>query len=325
MISVIIPVYNAEKFITKTITSVLKQTYMNFELILIDDGSSDQSGMICDEFAAKDSRIKIIHEKNSGVSHARNEGLKYITGDFLTFIDADDYIEPEYFETAISLFGKHKDADALIFGLNIINNGKRMASRLKFYGMETTTEYLKNLLQFYDMDLGGNNIFNKIWRINSKEDVVLFDETLWNAEDRLWVFQMLIGLDKVWLDDRIFYNYVYNETSLTHAKKAVSRNLVNGVLAFKKISLLNFCDSQLQNLSYFSFCRMLVYRFCIGLVYRDMSAVTIIYVLYKKEWKKIFKCVFGQGKLKVKAEAVICYVGGYTLCEVLKKLKGCGL
>jgi len=321
MISVIIPVYNAEKFIEKTITSILRQTYANFELILVDDGSNDQSGMICDRFAARDSRIKIIHEKNGGVSHARNEGLKYITGDYLTFIDADDYIEPEYFATAISLFEEHKDADALIFGLNIVKNSVRTASKLKTYGMETTTEYLKNVMLSSDTDFGGGYPFNKIWRISSKEEIVLFDETLWSKEDRLWVFQMLTGLDKVWLDDRIFYNYVYNEASLTHSKGAVSRNLVNGVEAFKKISLLDFHDSQLQNLSYFSFSRMLVYRFCIGLFYRDMSSVMTIYILYKKEWKKIFNCVFGHGKFKAKVEAVVCYVTGYSLCEVLRKRK----
>lgn len=95
-ISIITPVYNAERHIRKTIDSIIGQDYLHWELVLVDDGSSDASGSICDEYAVKDNRIRVFHQKNNGVSVARNLALDKITGEYVTFIDADDWIEPGY-------------------------------------------------------------------------------------------------------------------------------------------------------------------------------------------------------------------------------------
>ena len=92
-VSVIVPLYNAEKFAKRCIESVLKQTFQNYELILVDDGSKDRTGEICDQYAEKESRIKVIHKKNGGVSSARNTGLEIAEGEWVTFLDADDWIE----------------------------------------------------------------------------------------------------------------------------------------------------------------------------------------------------------------------------------------
>ena len=95
-VSVIVPLYNAEKFAKRCIESVLKQTFQNYELILVDDGSKDRTGEICDQYAEKESRIKVIHKKNGGVSSARNTGLEIAEGEWVTFLDADDWIEPNF-------------------------------------------------------------------------------------------------------------------------------------------------------------------------------------------------------------------------------------
>lgn len=92
-ISVIIPVYNAEKYLRRCIDSVLSQTFTDFELLLIDDGSKDKSGAICDEYAAKDSRVRVFHKENGGVSSARNMGLDNACGNYIAFVDADDWID----------------------------------------------------------------------------------------------------------------------------------------------------------------------------------------------------------------------------------------
>ena len=102
-ISIIMPVYNKEKYLKNTIDSILKQEYKNFELIIVDDGSTDKSKYICDEYASKDSRIKVYHIKNEGVSNARNIGLKYATGDYIQFIDADDTINTNTFSKYIDI------------------------------------------------------------------------------------------------------------------------------------------------------------------------------------------------------------------------------
>ncbi len=101
-ISVIIPVYNIEKFLNKCIESVLAQTYKNLEIILVDDGSTDSSGIICDNFASLDNRIKVLHKTNGGLSSARNSGIEIASGEYVAFIDGDDYIEPNMIETLLN-------------------------------------------------------------------------------------------------------------------------------------------------------------------------------------------------------------------------------
>ena len=115
MISIVIPIYNVEKHLEKCLDSVLNQTYKNIELILADDGSTDRSGEICDRYAAKDSRIKIIHKANGGVCSARNAAFKYVTGDYITFIDSDDYIDSNTY-SEIMEYMNEKNADACFFG-----------------------------------------------------------------------------------------------------------------------------------------------------------------------------------------------------------------
>lgn len=96
MISIIVPVYNVEKYLRKCLDSILSQTYSDFELLLIDDGSKDQSGVICDEYAVKDSRIRVFHKENGGVSSARNLGIEQAKGEWITFIDSDDWVDADY-------------------------------------------------------------------------------------------------------------------------------------------------------------------------------------------------------------------------------------
>lgn len=101
-VSVIVPVYNAEKYIETCISSVLNQTFTDFELILIDDGSEDESGHICDEYATKDTRIRVFHKENGGPSAARNSGLNVAQGEWILFLDSDDWIVPESLQLLMS-------------------------------------------------------------------------------------------------------------------------------------------------------------------------------------------------------------------------------
>lgn len=98
LVSVIVPIYNVENFVSKCIKSICEQTYRNIEIILVDDGSTDNSGTICDEYGKKDTRIKVIHKKNAGVSVARNVGINNSMGDYICFVDGDDYVMPDYIE-----------------------------------------------------------------------------------------------------------------------------------------------------------------------------------------------------------------------------------
>ena len=113
LISVIIPVYNVETYLRECVDSVLNQTYQNFEIILVDDGSTDSSGKICDEYVEKDERITVIHQKNGGLSVARNTGLSEVNGDYVYFLDSDDYITRGAFETLLVI--AEKDNSDIVF------------------------------------------------------------------------------------------------------------------------------------------------------------------------------------------------------------------
>lgn len=102
MISVIVPIYKVEKYLRRCVDSILAQTYGDLEVILVDDGSPDGSGMICDEYAQKDSRVRVVHKKNGGLSDARNAGLEVATGEYIGFIDSDDYIHPQMYEKLLT-------------------------------------------------------------------------------------------------------------------------------------------------------------------------------------------------------------------------------
>lgn len=122
-LSIIVPVYNIEKYLPKCLDSIMNQTYKNLEIILIDDGSTDNSGKICDEFSEVDKRVKAFHQQNQGVSTARNKGIDLATGEYLTFIDGDDWIEKDYFEIAIQYLNDYKPSVMINNYLRIDNCG----------------------------------------------------------------------------------------------------------------------------------------------------------------------------------------------------------
>lgn len=123
LVSIIIPIYNVEKYLTRCINSVLKQSYSNLEIILVDDGSPDNCGMICDEFAQRDNRIRVIHKQNGGLSSARNAGLEICKGEYILFLDSDDWIKNNTVECALKHIHASK-ADILAFSCYVVNEKK---------------------------------------------------------------------------------------------------------------------------------------------------------------------------------------------------------
>lgn len=128
LISIIVPVYNVEKYLKRCIDSLVKQTYKNLEIILINDGSTDNSGYLCNEIIKEDSRVKVVHKKNGGLSSARNTGLKIAKGRYITFIDSDDWIELDTYEYCVKLI-KSNQADCIEFNTIMVQNNKRIIQK----------------------------------------------------------------------------------------------------------------------------------------------------------------------------------------------------
>ena len=127
-VSVIIPVYNAEKYLVRTINFVLAQTYKNFELLLVDDGSKDKSADICKQYAASDARVKYFYKTNGGVSSARNFGIEKATGEYIAFMDDDDGMRPDYLEVHVANIG---DCDLLLSEAKSVKDGEKLGGGMK--------------------------------------------------------------------------------------------------------------------------------------------------------------------------------------------------
>lgn len=127
MLSVIVPVYNVEKYLARCIDSILKQSYSDLEIILVDDGSTDNSGKICDQYREIDDRIVVIHKQNGGLSDARNVGMKKANGQYLAFVDSDDFIHPRMYEILMNLLLDYK-ADMVISNFAYYDEEKKRQS-----------------------------------------------------------------------------------------------------------------------------------------------------------------------------------------------------
>ena len=132
LLSVIVPIYNVEDYLNRCVDSIINQTYKNLEIILVDDGSPDNCPQMCDDYAKKDSRIRVVHKENGGLSDARNAGMKVATGEYVSFIDSDDYISLDFYET---LFQTMVDNDSDIVECSVV----------KFYENEKFDEYSDDL------------------------------------------------------------------------------------------------------------------------------------------------------------------------------------
>ena len=203
-ISVIVPVYNCEKYLSDCLDSLLAQTYQDFEVILIDDGSRDGSGGICDSYARKDSRIRVVHQENGGVSRARNRGLELATGDAVSFIDSDDTLEPDMYELLVNTMQEH-EADIAHCGYqHIVGDEVRLVHDTKRVIPQTTWEALDC---FVSGRLFGGGLWNKLFA--SKLIAGLkFREDLKINEDILFNFQAFRKAEKTVFADFALYHYI---------------------------------------------------------------------------------------------------------------------
>lgn len=153
MISIIVPVYNVEKYLNQCVQSILGQTYQDFELLLVDDGSSDNSGQMCDDYAERDSRVKVIHKENGGLSDARNKGTELARGEYITYVDSDDYVREDYLETLRSLMDR-SNADIAVTGIEKFYDGDALTSEPRDGERRVMSgiEALFNVLYQKDMD-----------------------------------------------------------------------------------------------------------------------------------------------------------------------------
>lgn len=220
LISIIIPVYNAEKFLIKCLDSIKKQTYKNIEVILINDGSTDKSGEICDDYCTSDSRFKVIHKENGGVSSARNCGLSEVSGDYICFIDPDDWVEldmikvlfelTQNYNSEIGICGYYKEESGKI--LNKIGNQKV----LNYSNHEALNEILKE-------DSFKGFLWNKIFSTQIINNEVYFNEEIHFCEDLLFVCQCILKSSNIAYNTKPYYHYIIHDNNACKANYSLKK------------------------------------------------------------------------------------------------------
>ena len=330
MISVVVPVYRVESYLDRCVKSILNQTFSDFELILVDDGSPDRCPEICDDWARKDDRIRVIHKKNGGLPDARNAGIAAATGEYLAFVDSDDWVEPEFLETlykGIVAYG----ADVVQCNYQKIfeNEVVQLSSAPKVFDPEAIQCDI--LAEMANDRLSGlaNARCNKLYKTGLvKNSIALCDTSVSMGEDFLMNFAVF-GLCRkiVAMDTPPLYNYFYNTSSITGSYSPGYRLSKPAYLAnLQRIAKKYGCD--MQNMAY------LINRSCADYIYvcaisrwsradKKKEIREIIGTLDRKLWLSCIRTY------DIQAERVCQYMSYFGLVgpmlwlvDVVKKIKG---
>ncbi len=238
-ISIIIPVYNSEKHLRECLDSVLAQTYTGFEVLLIDDGSTDAGGTICEEYAVRDARFKVFHKENGGVSSARNLGIEKAIGEWITFVDSDDIIYSDYLENFIVIDNKNNLYDLVIQGyyrkknktLFKVNIGKGIVMRRDF----------SKLFEEYNI-MNRGYVFSKFFKRNIINlNNIFFPIGVSLAEDLIFLIKYISHSSVILFDEKFSYQYNYVFESLSNSIQS-SDVYINRYLMIKNLLKTDFQD-----------------------------------------------------------------------------------
>lgn len=224
LVSIIVPVYNAEQYLKRCIDSIINQTYQGIEVILVDDGSFDCSPELCDQYAQTNSFVRVIHKQNEGPSIARASGLKMANGQYVAFVDSDDYIEPEMISTMIANF--HDDVDIVECGYFVVSDEGKVIKTV-----ELVPEVIKGAresLMHYSVKRNTTNyLWNKLFRVDLFQNVVFPD--LYAGEDSCLLTQLFAYAKGTSTINTPLYNYVMTPESL--CRKPFSEKNIDNIYA----------------------------------------------------------------------------------------------
>lgn len=257
-ISVIVPIYNVEQYLDKCIESLINQTYKNLEIILVDDGSKDKSGKIADLWALKDSRIKVVHKKNGGLSDARNEGMKNATGRYIGFVDSDDYIDMNMYENMLDIL-QQNDIDIVECGINYVYDDKIVkevvSNNIKVF---STHDALKELILERELH---QTVWNKLY----KRECVIgeFFEMGRINEDEFWTYRIFSKAKKVAKINKNLYFYLQRNNSIMSEKNYSLKRLDGLEARFQRLKYIenNYNDLFFIDKKSFYFCCIYHYQY----------------------------------------------------------------
>lgn len=211
LISIIVPVYNVETYLAKCVDSILAQTYTNLEIFLVNDGSSDCCGKLCDEYAKEDKRIKVIHKKNGGLSDARNVAIDVTTGEFITFIDSDDYVTDDYIMTLYSLIEKYECKVSIALYNTFVEGSKpKVVNRVYREDCQTNIKAIEEMFYQEKYDTAS---WAKLYHSSLFATGIRYPKGI-VYEDLATTYLLIFQSDKVAFCNRRIYNYLLRRDSI---------------------------------------------------------------------------------------------------------------
>ena len=293
LISIIVPIYNVEKYLDRCIESIINQTYKNLEIILVDDGSPDNCPKMCEDWAKKDKRIKVIHKENGGISEARNVGINNATGDYIAFVDSDDFIDKEMYEK-------------LLQNLIRTNSDISICSMIYYYENDQIKELKNNDASFfiYDDIKKYDNLFNEnvfsfivVWNKLYKKEIfkeLRFPKDKIN-EDAFIAHQLLNLSHKIVYTKEKLYYYVQHENSIMHQEFNIKK--LDELEAYKNQMLFfqkeKFQNTQYPKLSLQKYMNYIIIFYCRLRYYNKnnqyQTQIDNLQDEYKKYYKEIMK------------------------------------
>lgn len=290
LISVIIPVYNVEKYVNRCVESVLNQTYKNLEIILVDDGSTDNSGKICDNYSKKDKRVRVIHKKNGGLSDARNAGIDIESGKIISFIDSDDFVELNFIE---KLYGWMKNSNADIsccsFDLYFENSNKYVLQNFS----KIEQKYNKNdaLKYFCIQGYFGVGTWNKLYKASLFKEIRFPIGKI--CEDWRTIYKVIEKTKTIYYNSLPLYHYRQRENSITKSKKIQydAIDAINEVIEYFKKT-----DKNLLPYAYQAYCINCIGIYNKALIQNNKIEMKKSYYLGKEQYNKM--SYFGLKKSK---------------------------
>ena len=306
-ISVIIPVYNVESYIRKCLDSVVSQTMNDLEIILVDDGTKDNSGEICEEYANKDTRIRVIHKKNGGLSDARNAGMPHVTGKYVIFIDSDDYIESDMLEYMYRNIEK-SGADFSTCGVYDVYGDHIVAQKYEEEELVSAEKAFSYILQ-------GTNIKGAIWNKLFRRSVIegLEFPVGKTFEDVFYTCELMKRVNKVYVGTEPKYYYIHRENSITTKPYTLADNaIIEGYAKTYKVVREHFPELKKEAefrvlwSSFFVFDKILL-----SPDYKNIKQYTELKKKLRKNVKNIVHNPYFQKSRKLAAMVLAVSVSGY--------------
>lgn len=315
LVSVIIPVYKVEPYLHRCVDSILVQTYTNLEIFLVNDGSPDNCGMICDEYAQKDSRIRVIHKKNGGLSDARNAAIDVATGDYITFVDSDDCVSSDYVETLYRLVEKYQCKVGVAW-LRTFHEGHEPETSQPTY-LEKVFDRMEGIERMFYQELFDTAAWCKIYHRSLFDTGIRYPFGL-IYEDLPTTYLLFLQSDKIAFCNRIVYNYLLRTSSIEG--QPFKANKLESALKILEMIQNHACE--LKSIEKAVRCRLL--SFCLHILlempadYPDKRKQVLVDYVKANRWRVLTDA---KARKKARIGALISYLGLNTARKMLNRVK----